>query len=606
MRACFIGVLAAVVVVGCSGGGSGPSAPTLQGKPAFRAAAIAGYQALGAGMAYPFTALQLSKPAGSSIPGRKVGRQGTPPTFNAALGLYIAAPQATATGYIVRYFTDAAGTVSAGTMTITQPPATAAGNGYGGYPAAVPLTVDLAQGNLPVRGSGAITYTGPSGANRMTGDFTLPRYGIQVRLDLSLTDALQVGGSVTVKENGATITVSEIAGNLNETLQGRVTVAPYGWSGTATLNLLTGEFSVNITDIGTAARNASGGLVLGYSEDNSTETVPDALTAPLVGSATPTPQPTPTPTPNPAAIYQAPVDLGDISPWALNTSGAFVGNSSRGGDAQAFFQASPDAARQLLAPYQGTKSFVTLIDDSNRVVGWSSDTGSVVWGTPTSAPVKLNGQAFSGNDKGELVGWNDQVFFGKAFYWATPTSAPTELAGPAAATLKNATARGISPNGHIVGGGTLSTDAFVALYWEAPGVVPTVLQNYAAGTLTSPQFVNDNGQVVGTTTVTANGFSVTRAIVWANKDAAPQLLPSLLGSTGDSVQGITENGTIAGMSGGKAVIWKDSQVKDLNTLIPTGTGWTLSGVQHINKNGWIIGFGTRVSMGDRAFLIKPR
>ncbi len=54
-----------------------------------------------------------------------------------------------------------------------------------------------------------------------------------------------------------------------------------------------------------------------------------------------------------------------------------------------------------------------------------------------------------------------------------------------------------------------------------------------------------------------------------------------------------------------AWIWDSvNGTRDLNTLIPAGSGWQLTQVKAINDSGWIIGTGTLNGV-ERAFVLKP-
>jgi uncharacterized membrane protein len=54
-----------------------------------------------------------------------------------------------------------------------------------------------------------------------------------------------------------------------------------------------------------------------------------------------------------------------------------------------------------------------------------------------------------------------------------------------------------------------------------------------------------------------------------------------------------------------AVLWEDGQVKDLNDLIPAGSGWKLTDAYSINERGQIVGSGFKDGQ-LRAFLLTPR
>lgn len=61
----------------------------------------------------------------------------------------------------------------------------------------------------------------------------------------------------------------------------------------------------------------------------------------------------------------------------------------------------------------------------------------------------------------------------------------------------------------------------------------------------------------------------------------------------------------SGSSSARAVLWEEGAQKDLNTLIPTGSGWLLEQAVDINDAGWIVGVGT-FNGQSAAFLLTPQ
>ncbi len=274
--------------------------PILQGNPAFRAAAVAGCQTLGAGVSYPYMALQIASPTGSPIrslaaasprsPLRGAGAlkpsasQGTGIlTFLPALSLWTDSGTLKGDVITVRLYSDAAGKQSAGSLTITLPGITdpADPTNYSIYPAVIKLSVNLTGGNLPCVGNGQITFTGGTGANSMTGTFTLTKDDVVFNLDLALDEQFNVSGSITVVESGATLLLTDVQGALLDTLTCNVTVDPYGWTGHGTINLLTGAMTSSInmeTGAATAVSDSAYKLNIIY-PDTTGDVVADALVA---------------------------------------------------------------------------------------------------------------------------------------------------------------------------------------------------------------------------------------------------------------------------------------------------------------------------------------
>jgi hypothetical protein len=615
--ALFFGAI--VLLVGCGGGGGNSSSTTLlQGNAAHRAAVLAGYQGFAAGSAFPFTALKIVSPVGSAIrsggaqsraslpaaggtasshsaPTRLVGL-----TFVPALNLYASDPVAANNTYAINYYTDAAGTQSAGSMTMTLPANANGSTNYLSYPVQIPIVINLTAGNLPCSGTVTVNFTGQSGKNAMTGHLTMPKNKVDITIDLALSDTLDVSGTITGTENGATIHLTNCRGNLFGTLTCDLAIDPYGWKGTATGSLVTGAFTTQVSTTGGTASSsvdANGILKIIY-PDATVENVSAPLTAPLVGTGT---------GPTGSATYGTPVNLGNINPQAINNSGGIAANESVNNTGRGLYLSAPNAAPQYLAAYRGTNPYGLSLDNSGEIVGFNSSVGYAYYTTPASMPTSIIGELVSLNATGALVGSN-----GNAYYQPSLAAGQIVLKNLSGSNASDATAA--SSNGQVVGfaNGAVGT-AFTPLYWSRadPQTDPTPLKEIAGSRGTEPLFIDDNGQIVGTTLI--NGE--TKPVYWQSPtDQNPQILPApstALGqTTGSGVFGMNSSGQIVGDQGNVAVLWKDGKVIDLNTVIPSNSGWQLTTANAINDQGWIVGVGRYTdatgTQTQAAFLIKPK
>ena len=245
-----------------------PTAPVeqniLQGNQAFHASAVASYQSVGAGVAYPFKALELSSPTGSPIHSKAIVNNllhSFGPSLNKSnnsladsiyffsnLNLY-GEVQHNGNIYTIAFYTDAAATQSAGSAKLTLP--TNITNptdptSYASYPANILMEINVTAGNLPCKGSVQIVFAGQSGANTMTGTNTLTRDNVEFTLNLGLDDNLNTSGSITIKESGATISATNVNGFVFDTLNCDASISPYNWAGIGKINLLTGSVSINV------------------------------------------------------------------------------------------------------------------------------------------------------------------------------------------------------------------------------------------------------------------------------------------------------------------------------------------------------------------------
>ncbi|MEZ6164987.1 MAG: GC-type dockerin domain-anchored protein [Phycisphaerales bacterium] len=68
---------------------------------------------------------------------------------------------------------------------------------------------------------------------------------------------------------------------------------------------------------------------------------------------------------------------------------------------------------------------------------------------------------------------------------------------------------------------------------------------------------------------------------------------------------ISDAGQIVGTSGNRAVLWENGKPIDLNSLIPTNSGWVLNKATGINESGQIVGVGSLGGDPFRAFVLTP-
>jgi probable HAF family extracellular repeat protein len=235
--------------------------------------------------------------------------------------------------------------------------------------------------------------------------------------------------------------------------------------------------------------------------------------------------------------------------------------------------------------------------------------------------------ALGNNIRGQVVGYNGELAtFQWAFSW-TPAQGMTYAFGGDPATSANA----VSNTGQIVG-----QYGYYSLPW--PGHAITVNKGVTTdlGTLSAepdPYFifsssangVNDLGQIVGWSDV-PDLVPFFHAVLWAPTEEIRDL-GTLPGDTLSDALKINFFGKVIGISGntevptlydasgdlalskgvsGRPFIWSDRNgMQDLNTLIPTDSGWTLNSVADINVWGQIVGTGT-LNGQPHGFLLTPK
>jgi probable HAF family extracellular repeat protein len=223
----------------------------------------------------------------------------------------------------------------------------------------------------------------------------------------------------------------------------------------------------------------------------------------------------------------------------------------------------------------------TAVKDSTCLAPISHDYEAVVWGPAANQirplrplPGDSVGVAFWINDLGQVVG----------------------TSGTCSNTL---------PYGVIVGPH--------AVLWDADGT-PVDLGNlggsvdvtlFAVGNRAI--YINNKSQVVGGSTLAGNKTG--HAFLWT-REAGMKDLGVLPGDNNSGAIAINERGEIVGVSNdtdgnGRAFLWRNGLMSDLNTLVPSESPLYLVAAIGINDRGEIVGFGATEGGDIHAFLASP-
>jgi probable HAF family extracellular repeat protein len=172
---------------------------------------------------------------------------------------------------------------------------------------------------------------------------------------------------------------------------------------------------------------------------------------------------------------------------------------------------------------------------------------------------------------------------------------------------------GINDQGQIVGAsGTCFANqpaaSLHALLWQdGPEGGVMDLGNLGGTNSNIAFYISNRGQVVGLSGVPGDIYW--HAFLWTNKDGMRDL-GTLPGDFYSLANNINNKNQAVGISfpatgDGRAVIWQNGVINDLNTLIPPGSHLYLLEAFGINDRGQIAGWG-RLANGDhRAFLLTP-
>ena len=227
-----------------------------------------------------------------------------------------------------------------------------------------------------------------------------------------------------------------------------------------------------------------------------------------------------------------------------------------------------------------------------------NSTGDVVGGSNSRAFLVHNkkmtdvgpGEATGINDFGEIVGNSQGAFL---ISGGTRTTLP-DLSSYGGGGYSSAS--GINNNHQIVGASDDASGNSHAVMWSN-GTITDL--GTLGGTQSAAYAINNNGQVTGWAHTASEA---THVFLWSNGTMTD------LGTFGlDPVgEAINNHGVIVGQSSTGAWIWSNGTFQNLNNLIPTGSGFTLTDATAINDNGQIVATGTSNSTGQtHAFLLTP-
>jgi probable HAF family extracellular repeat protein len=279
-------------------------------------------------------------------------------------------------------------------------------------------------------------------------------------------------------------------------------------------------------------------------------------------------------------------------PAAINASGTVAGSS--GSPMRAFRYGTGLQTLGVLGGGASAESYAYGINTAGWVVGWSA-TGKNSPG-PAHAfrhngvsmtdlgVIKKGGfsAAYDINDQNLVVGETSVTGATHAFKYDTQLRDLGTLPG-----YLDSRGYGVNASGKIVGrayGGTV-VRAFLhdgttmrdlgtlgGIYAEAYDINDTdVVVGYSSNGVATHAFRYQG------TTMTDIAPTVAYAVAYAVNNAG-----DIVGTTSTSPSGNL----------GRAFLYRDGQLVDLNTLIPTGSGWILTDAADINDQGQITGIGT--------------
>src|SRR5215216_5426029 len=364
-----------------------------------------------------------------------------------------------------------------------------------------------------------------------------------------------------------------------------------------------------------------------------------------------------------APSYYKVEDLGTLGgsrsyASAINDSGEVVGSSNLAGDQNNRAFLYKDGKMTDLGTLGGTSSEAKGINKSGQVVGWSDnssgerrafiyDSANGMKDLNDSIPADSGWSIYEGagiNDKGQIVAssWgntqSDPNIVCDYWYWSGPAAgaalvlSPTTTGDYEVQDLGNlggyySRATSINNSGKVVGFSYADPCGGEQPFFYDESADPKMwgLSMHEASGL------NNTGKVVGYTWYfTENDMDCTnndchRAVIYDSATKQKQVLGTLgtgdtYGTIGSEAYGINDSGKVVGLSGigdgfhhwvsgsGPAygfIYDSTNGMKDLNSLIPADSGWTIHEARAINNNGQIAATGYKDGVGQHALLLTP-
>lgn len=303
---------------------------------------------------------------------------------------------------------------------------------------------------------------------------------------------------------------------------------------------------------------------------------------------------------------------------AINNLGQVVGQADTATGSRAFLYTSGAGMRDL-GTFGGDYSYATGINDKGQVVGgaftsgqaqvhafvYSNGGGMLDLGAMLGGDYAIQSSAAGINASGTIVGSTGLPGPGHAFAYS-PSSGLQNLGafgGVGAASTQSA-AMAINASGQIVGRSDFGgINSHAVLY--NPG---TGLQDLGTfgGSTSLGVGINSVGLVVGRAAL-ANGID--HAFLYMPGIGMSDIGASLGNGKASVAAGINGAGIVVGgaeFTGSMAAFQYSTTtgLVDLNSLLPSGSGWHLDLALAINDSGQIVGRGT-IGGQQRAFLLSP-
>ena len=264
--------------------------------------------------------------------------------------------------------------------------------------------------------------------------------------------------------------------------------------------------------------------------------------------------------------------------------------------------------------------FVETSDRMRRAALWTAD-GTAL---PLATPPDVQTDGFAVNDDGMVAGWWSGCASGscdeRAVVWSRTGAVVRSIDGAHALYISadGSTIAGWSVAGAAVWSGDLWVSAAgreiydlnagglavghagtgdtssVPASWQLPATTPAPLPLPAGMTYGVASAVDDSGTIVG--------MAGSRAVVWRN--GAVTVLAGLGRKVANGRANDVRGDVIVGDLGGRAVRWTAGVATDLNAVLPRRSGWSLQSAGGLAADGTVVGSGV-YGGAARGFLLRP-
>lgn len=217
-------------------------------------------------------------------------------------------------------------------------------------------------------------------------------------------------------------------------------------------------------------------------------------------------------------------------------------------------------------------------------------------------PASVNGPGVQVDAQGKVTYPTlDGLNFGNA------ASGPVPAGDQPYYTVSQPSNNGLETVGRAWNPTTQHFDGFVVSGGHATAL-PPVDASVPSSTI-APYAVNNSGQVVGTTTwINGAGQMISGPAIETPGDGS-----QMIATTGGNAYGINDQGQVVGsfipnpaQANTHAFFWSGSgSLVDLNSVIPAGSGLTLTSALSINDSGQIGAYGVDASGKTHALLLTP-